>query len=445
MKKFCSKPFTAVFILAVIFNFPLLAQVKTTFTKEVRKSEEKPIALAKTERIEELNKVDVAVPKKTRGAIDRYKKLNIWGKEIPDSFLFYRNTLNKNQKAVYDTAYKALMKNEEGASLPVGLTEDEFFDTMDALVYDNPEGFWWAGSYKYWDNSDGIVTSFKFKNWVDSSELEQKYEEFWNATSPILFYASKLPDEMSKIKYIHDYICLSTEYDDDSVEAGNTGGKLQTAFSCAVDYKAVCAGYTTLFQYYMQNLGIPCTYISSGSHAWNFLKVNGQFYQMDVTWNDTEVIPPYFNLTHEEMQSVKKHTPKDISKKVIDANPSTGKEMSYLEYFGALLEGSPYAYKELMFYDPEKSSKQKGAVKIYKNTPEILNIVRNVDELKILIDQTDYYDGLILEFFVPDENEVDNIVKWLKEDSTFDWHKGHRTYVGNSVIYNFTFDSSKGH
>lgn len=87
MKSLFTKSIVAVIISTVIVQFPLLAQVKTTFTKEVRKSEEKPVALGKTERIEELNKVDVAVPKKTRG-VERYKKLNIWGKEIPDSFLF---------------------------------------------------------------------------------------------------------------------------------------------------------------------------------------------------------------------------------------------------------------------------------------------------------------------------------------------------------------------
>ena len=146
-------------------------------------------------------------------------------------------------------------------------------------------------------------------------ELEKKYEAFWNATAPILFYTSTLPDEISKIKYIHDYICLSTEYDYPSYESGNVGGKLQTAYSCAVEYKTVCAGYAALFQYYMQNLGIPCAYICGQGHAWNFLKVNGQYYQMDVTWNDTKQIPPYYNLTHKEMQKVESHTPESLSKK----------------------------------------------------------------------------------------------------------------------------------
>ena len=398
MKKLFSKSFTAIIISAALFQMPLLAQIKTTFTPEVRPTDSMPTGLAPINYSSEQNKVDIAMPKKTRGNIERYKKLNIWGEVIPDSFLFFRNTLNQKQKDVYDVAYKALMKNENEVSLPVGLTSEEFNEVIHALDYDNPEAFWWAGLYLYWSNSDGIVTNFVFHNWLDSSELEKEYEKFWNATAPIIYYASKLPDEMSKIKYIHDYICLSTEYDFPSYEAGTYGGKLQTAYSCAVEYKTVCGGYSALLQYYMQQLGIPSAKIRSEDHAWNFLLVNGQYYQMDVTWNDANLIPAYYNLPHEEMQKLTSHTPLDLEKKIINTHPSTSRQMSYLEYFGALVEGSPYSYKELMFYDPEKITNQTAAVKIYKNNPEVLSIIKNGDELKNAIKQaygSDYDNGTI--------------------------------------------------
>ena len=99
MKKSFSKSFAAIIISAVIFQMPVLAQVKTNFTPEVRASEDKPTGIVSGEHIEERNKVDVKVPKKTRG-VDRYNKLNIWGNVIPDSFLFYRNVLNQKQQAV---------------------------------------------------------------------------------------------------------------------------------------------------------------------------------------------------------------------------------------------------------------------------------------------------------------------------------------------------------
>ena len=85
MKKSFSKSFASVIFSAVIFQMPVLAQVKTTFTKEVRPSDFNPTGLASAEHTSERNKVDVKVPKKTRG-VERYNKLNIWGNVIPDSF-----------------------------------------------------------------------------------------------------------------------------------------------------------------------------------------------------------------------------------------------------------------------------------------------------------------------------------------------------------------------
>ena len=93
MKKLFSKSFAAIIISACIFQVPAMAQVKTNFTPEIRTSSSKPTGLVSGEHILEYNNVDVKMPKKTRGVIERYKKLNIWGNEIPDSFLFFRNVL----------------------------------------------------------------------------------------------------------------------------------------------------------------------------------------------------------------------------------------------------------------------------------------------------------------------------------------------------------------
>ena len=446
MKKLFSKSFAAIIISACIFQVPVLAQVKTNFTPEIRTSGSKPTGLVSGEHILEYNNVDVKMPKKTRGVIERYKKLNIWGNEIPDSFLFFRNVLNKNQKAVYDVAYKALMKNEKEVTLPVGITKEEFYDTMHALNYDNPEAFWWDDDYSYWTNSDETVTNFVFKYWLNGSELEQKYQEFWNATTPIIYYASNLPDDMSKIKYIHDYICLSCEYNNDAVSSGNTGGKQQSAYSGSVEYKTICGGYAALFQYYMQQLGIPCAKIRSTKHAWNFLQVNGQYYQMDITWNDADLIPTYYNLTHEEMQKINSHTPWDLDKKIIDSHPSTNNQMSYLQYFGALLVGSPYTYQELNNYDYEENCDKTDEIKIYTNEPKILPIVKNADELKDAIKKTygsDYYDGTVFTFFVPTLDDLNGIYDRLGSGDICQWKDVNSSYTGKSLVCSLTLASSK--
>ena len=151
---------------------------------------------------------------------------------------------------------------------------------------------------------------------------------------------------MDKIKYVHDYICLSTEYDHEAYKAHQTGGKLQTAYSAIVEYKTVCAGYARAFAYYMQQLRIPCVVISSSDHAWNFLEVDGDYYQLDVTWDDGYKMPPYFNLPHSEMQKIESHELEEAPKLIIQSHPSKSERMTYQNYFGDIPEGVPYTYQE---------------------------------------------------------------------------------------------------
>ena len=344
---------------------PLLAQMKTNFTKEVRPANSKPTGLVPIEKIEKRNEVDVKVPKKTRG-VERYDKLNIFGEIIPDSFLFFRNTLNQNQKACYDAIYKALMKGEENVVMPVGINIDEMEDVIHAVNYDNPEAFWWAGDYMCWANSNLIVTAVFCQYAIESSKLQEEYEKFWKATAPLIFYASKLPDEMSKIKYVHDYICLSVEYDYEAAESNNCGGIYQTPYGAAVNYKTVCGGYAALFQYYMQQLGIPCAKIRSIEHGWNLLEINGQYYQMDVTWNDGgSSIPHYYNITTEEIEKAEYHMPWSISEKIVASHPATSDKMSYKKYYGDVPIGSPYTYEELNNFDYEKDINDMKDAKIF--------------------------------------------------------------------------------
>jgi hypothetical protein len=58
-----------------------------------------------------------------------------------------------------------------------------------------------------------------------------------------------------------------------------------------VEKKAVCAGYAKAFQYITNRLGIECEYVrgrcKSGEwHAWNIIKLEGDYYYVDATWDD---------------------------------------------------------------------------------------------------------------------------------------------------------------
>ncbi|MCR4952824.1 MAG: hypothetical protein K6A43_02015 [Treponema sp.] len=436
MKKFLSKYFiTAVFSLFI--SIPLFAEVKTSFTLETRPEGILPGGLVDNESTGKKNLIDVKMPAKTRG-IERYQKKNVFDQNIPDSFLFYRSLLNDRQKIAYDIVYKTLMNTQHETELTVKTSIKEFSQVMEAVRYDNPEAFWWSGDYLYWNNSDDVVTKCQLNYWIDDSKLEQAYEEFWGMTVPIIFYASKLPDEMSKIKYIHDYICLSTEYDYQSFESGNYGGKLQTAYSCAVEYKTVCAGYSSCFQYYMQQLGIPCASVWGSGHEWNFIKVNGQYYQMDVTWDDTQIVPCYFNLKHVDMQKFDMHGLDPLANEVIKKYPSTSNAMSYLAYFGPLIVGSPYTYQELGNFEREVNNPE--SAKVYQTEPQSLYTISNSDEFRELITLAFNSTGgneTSFSCLIPDKNDFDSLKTLVEDGSIGDWIYSLRG--SGAYSYNYTY------
>ena len=90
-----------------------------------------------------------------------------------------------------------------------------------------------------------------------------------------------------KIQAIHDWMILNTRYD--------TTYKQHNTHETLNSHIAVCSGYTSLFNAFMDLLDIPCESISGtatnstgkpGNHAWNAVKINNYWYYIDVTWDD---------------------------------------------------------------------------------------------------------------------------------------------------------------
>ena len=44
----------------------------------------------------------------------------------------------------------------------------------------------------------------------------------------------------------------------------------------------------------MQELEVPCIYVSNEEHAWNMVRVDGRWYYVDITWEETDRDNMYF-------------------------------------------------------------------------------------------------------------------------------------------------------
>lgn len=103
---------------------------------------------------------------------------------------------------------------------------------------------------------------------------------------------------------IHDWMIDHAAYDETEALPNN-----QHPYGLLVEGQAICIGYANTFQLFMDLLDIPCITVVSDTHAWNQVQLDGEWYGVDVTWDDPmgsyEDVPAagekahhiYFNVT----------------------------------------------------------------------------------------------------------------------------------------------------
>lgn len=112
--------------------------------------------------------------------------------------------------------------------------------------------------------------------------------------------------DYDKVKAIHDYIVNNTTYD----------SSLQpisfTIYGALIKGRGVCQAYASAFETLLDKVGIENTAVISESmeHVWNLVKLDGDYYHIDVTWDDPVTNTgenvlryDYFLVNDEEMKS----------------------------------------------------------------------------------------------------------------------------------------------
>ncbi|WP_187434430.1 transglutaminase domain-containing protein [Paenibacillus methanolicus] len=111
---------------------------------------------------------------------------------------------------------------------------------------------------------------------------------------------------------IHDYLVLHTAYDEANYRQGTVPDDSYSAYGALVKGIAVCQGYANAANLLLNMAGIEA-HIVTGTvggepHAWNKIRLEGDYYNLDVTWDDPvpdkqgRVYYGYFNVTDEELR-----------------------------------------------------------------------------------------------------------------------------------------------
>ena len=186
-----------------------------------------------------------------------------------------------------DELYQEISQFHSQIQFDRKIDKEELSLAMSELERKHPEIFWINGySMKYNDISAEIT--LKIMDGYSADTLRKMSEELEQAANAVLQEIDDLGSDYEKALAVHDYIIQHTEYDQSAVTKGK--GLWSTAYGCLINGLAVCQGYSQAFQIIMNKAGIECGICSGNAkgedHAWNYINIDGQYYWVDVTWDD---------------------------------------------------------------------------------------------------------------------------------------------------------------
>lgn len=120
---------------------------------------------------------------------------------------------------------------------------------------------------------------------VYNDEVSTVIEEFINK-----YITNNMSDFEKEIKIIQ-YIVENVDYDYENLLNDTTENESYTIYGALIKHRAVCAGYASAFDVMCKAVGIESKIITGSAsnninHAWNQIKLDDEWYNVDVTFED---------------------------------------------------------------------------------------------------------------------------------------------------------------
>lgn len=149
-----------------------------------------------------------------------------------------------------------------------------------------------AADWRY--DHDRLTAAWEQGDW---SALYEKDRAILDAAAALLSEVSSPGQTLPELELaIHDWMVDHIAYDTATLEryGGVPDPDDDNPYGALVHGLGICEGYTRSFQLLMDLVGIPCLSVAGhsdngleyGEHAWNQVLLDGDWYVVDVTWDD---------------------------------------------------------------------------------------------------------------------------------------------------------------
>ena len=203
---------------------------------------------------------------------------------------YYYGRMPKDKQNTYRAMLAGLMDLSDEILLPQVPTTDGnwLYDVFFQLRLDHPEIFWAVGfKYRHYKDSPNLILIPEYI--FDKNKIREHKKALHARVEKLVRPAAKF-SEWDKEKYVHDFICENIRYD-----------KLKKPYSHEIigplgHGVGVCEGIAKSVKILCDALGVWCVIAICGNnpekgikyrHTWNIVRINGQSYHLDATFDNT--------------------------------------------------------------------------------------------------------------------------------------------------------------
>ena len=243
------------------------------------------------------------------------------GDTSPSSFgspyKYYFDRLPDKEKIAYNAVLSVIDTFPERIEVPV-LTQEELNEMYAALLFDNPELFF--------INSETILRQVKNRAYLypdyrmNAEDYDAMSRKCADIAAQIVRQARDESSAFDRERVVHDRLIARCSYSDDETDVYRS-----TIYGALCGCAAACEGYAKTAKFLLDMLDIPCFVVHGNStppgsrtqsHMWNVVQLDGDWYHLDLTWDDpvlekgNEILSySYFNVTDAALRTT--HTDYD--------------------------------------------------------------------------------------------------------------------------------------
>lgn len=209
-----------------------------------------------------------------------------------------------------DKLYQALKSEQSVFYLySYGFTLEDKAELMNLyieVVNEHPELFFVEPYFRYSYFDTGEIAYLWFYYSGSTDEERQMYAD---AIKVALEEVSDDMTDVEKALVLHDYLAQNCSYAYKEYLEGTLEDNVFSAYGALVDKRAVCNGYASAYCTLLKEVGIDSFLCTSDAmdHAWNIVMIDGEWYHVDVTWDDPVwnkeglILHEFFLLSDEEI------------------------------------------------------------------------------------------------------------------------------------------------